>query len=61
VPLTYGPDPKTGFSYSFDCGTRNTHFTDVTVSQRFGKHIHYLWATGVLTGYTRRSTVQSRR
>ena len=52
VPLTYGPDPKTGFSYSCDSGTPNTHFTDVTVSQPFCKHIHYLWATGVLTGCT---------
>ncbi len=52
VPLTYGPDLKTGFSYSCDPGTPNTHFTDVPVSEQFCKHIHYLWATGVLTGCT---------
>ncbi|HEY7112442.1 MAG TPA: hypothetical protein VIA45_05865 [Thermoanaerobaculia bacterium] len=52
VPLTYGPDPKTGFSYSCDSGSPNTHFTDVPASQPFCKHIHYLWATGVLGGCT---------
>jgi hypothetical protein len=52
VPLTYGPDLKTGFSYSCDPSTPNTHFTDVPVSEQFCKHIHYLWATGVLTGCT---------
>src|SRR5580765_2353658 len=29
VPVTYGPDPVTGLSYSCDPNTPNLHFTDV--------------------------------
>ncbi len=32
VPLTYGPDPATGRSYSCDAGSPNLHFTDVPAS-----------------------------
>ncbi len=50
VPLTYGPDPSTGLSYSCAAGSPNLHFTDVPASNPFCKHIHYLWAKGVVTG-----------
>jgi len=50
VPLTYGPDPDTGFSYSCAAGTPNVHFTDVPVSNPFCKHIHFLWAKGIVSG-----------
>jgi hypothetical protein len=50
VPLTYGPDPGTGRSYSCNSGSPSLHFTDVPVSNAFCKHIHYLWARGVVDG-----------
>jgi S-layer family protein len=52
VPLTYGPDPGTGFSYSCDPTSPNIHFSDVPTSNAFCKHIHYLWARGIVTGCT---------
>jgi S-layer family protein len=52
VPLTYGPDPVTGLSYSCDTGSPNTHFTDVPATDQFCKHVHFLWAKGVVTGCT---------
>jgi hypothetical protein len=50
VPNAYGPDPVTGFSYSCDAGSPNLHFTDVSTSDSFCKHTHYLWARGIITG-----------
>ena len=50
VPLTYGPDPVTGLSYSCAVGSPNVHFTDVPVSNAFCKHIHFLWAKGIVGG-----------
>ncbi len=50
VPLSYGPDPVTGFSYSCDPNTPNTHFDDVPVSNAFCKHAHFLWAKGIISG-----------
>ena len=50
VPLTYGPDPITGLSYSCAAGAPNLHFTDVPASNAFCKHIHYLWARGFVSG-----------
>jgi hypothetical protein len=50
VPTTYGPDPVTGFSYSCDLATPNLHFADVPASAPFCRHVHYLWARGVVTG-----------
>ena len=50
VPLTYGPDPVTGLSYSCNVGSPNTFFTDVPASNTFCKHVHYLWAKGFITG-----------
>jgi hypothetical protein len=52
VPLTYGPDPGTGRSYSCSVGSANLHFTDVPVSNAFCRHIHYLWARGIVDGCT---------
>jgi hypothetical protein len=50
VPLTYGPDPVTGLSYSCDPTSPNIHFTDVPASNGFCKHAHFLWAKGIITG-----------
>ncbi|HTO77912.1 MAG TPA: hypothetical protein VMQ61_17710 [Thermoanaerobaculia bacterium] len=50
VPVTYGPDPDTGLSYSCDAGSPNLHFTDVFPSDVYCKHAHYLWARGIITG-----------
>jgi hypothetical protein len=50
VPLTYGPDPATSRSYSCSPGSPNIHFTDVPVSNAFCKHIHFLWAKGIVDG-----------
>ena len=52
VPLTYGPDPNTGLLYSCDAGSPNVHFSDVPVSDPFCKHVHFLWAKGVIAGCT---------
>ena len=50
VPTTYGPDPVTGFSYSCAAGSPNLHFTDISTSDNFCKHAHFLWAKGVISG-----------
>jgi hypothetical protein len=50
VLLTYGPDPVTGLSYSCDPASPNIHFTDVPEADPFCKHVHYLWARGIVGG-----------
>ena len=50
VPLTYGPDPVTGFSYSCDPSSQKLHFTDVSITDSFCKHVHFLWAKGIVSG-----------
>jgi hypothetical protein len=50
VPVTYGPDPETGLSYSCDSGSPNLHFNDVFLSDPYCKHVHFLWAKGVISG-----------
>ncbi len=50
VPETYGPDPVTGFSYSCVPGSPNLHFTDISTSDSFCKHVHYLWARNIVSG-----------
>ena len=50
VPLAYGPDPVTGLSYSCDAGSPNVHFTDVPATDAFCKHVHFLWAKGIVAG-----------
>jgi len=51
VPLTYGPDPGTGRSYSCDPARPNNHFTDVSLSDQFCRHVNYLWARNIEDGY----------
>ena len=48
--MTYGPEPVTGLSYSCDAGSPNVHFTDVPAADTFCKHVHYLWAKGIISG-----------
>ena len=50
IPNTYGPDPATGRSYSCAAGSPNLHFTDVFTTDLFCKHVHYLWARGIIDG-----------
>ena len=50
VPLAYGPDPSTGRSYSCDAGAPSLHFGDISASDPLCKHIHYLWARGIIAG-----------
>jgi hypothetical protein len=50
VPLSYGPDPGTGRSYSCDAGSPDVFFTDITTADSFCKHVHYLWAKGIVSG-----------
>ena len=50
VPETYGPDPVTGLSYSCDAGSPSLLFSDVSTSDPFCKHAHFLWARGVIAG-----------
>ena len=49
VPVSY-TDPTTSRSYSCISGSPNLHFSDVLVSNAFCKHIHYLWAKGIVDG-----------
>ena len=50
IPLTYGPDPVTGFSYSCSAASPTLHFTDVPATDAFCKHVHFLWAKGFIGG-----------
>jgi CSLREA domain-containing protein len=50
IPQTYGPDPVTGLSYSCNTGSPNIHFTDVPATDTFCKHVHFLWAKGIIAG-----------
>jgi hypothetical protein len=50
VPVTYGPDPVTGRTYSCNAGSPNLHFTDVPASALYCKHVHFLWAKGIIDG-----------
>ncbi|HKF44810.1 MAG TPA: S-layer homology domain-containing protein, partial [Thermoanaerobaculia bacterium] len=51
VPVTYGPDPVTGRSYSCNPASPNLFFTDITTSDVFCRHTHYLWAKNVISGF----------
>jgi hypothetical protein len=51
VPGTYGPDPVTGRSYSCSSASPNLHFTDIATSDIFCRHVHYLWARDVISGF----------
>jgi hypothetical protein len=50
VPLSYGPDPVTFLAYSCEPGAPNVHFDDVPATDPFCKHVHYLWAKGIIAG-----------
>jgi cysteine-rich repeat protein len=50
VPMTYGPDPVTGRSYSCNPASPVLNFTDITTADAFCKHVHYLWAKGIVSG-----------
>jgi hypothetical protein len=47
IPKSY-TDPVSGLSYN--CSGANIHFTDVPASNVFCKHVHYLWAKGIVSG-----------
>ena len=49
VPWTYA-DPMTSLSYSCEAASPDLHFTDVLASDPFCRHIHYLWARGIIAG-----------
>ena len=51
IPVVY-TDPGTARSYSCNPGAPSVHFTDVPASNAFCKHIHYLWAKGIVDGCT---------
>jgi len=48
VPLTYGPDSATGRSYSCEAARPSLHFKDVTTSDIFCQHAHFVWAKGAI-------------
>src|SRR5262249_41879483 len=50
VPVSYGPDPSTGRSYNCDPSspTPDVHFNDVPSTDPLCKHVHYLWANGIV-------------
>ncbi len=50
IPVTYGPDPVTGMSYSCNPSSPSGLFFDVPATDVFCKHVHYLRATGVIAG-----------
>ncbi len=47
VPETFS---ESGRSYSCSAASPNIHFTDVPASHPFCKHIHFLWAKGIVSG-----------
>ena len=51
VPMAYGPDPVTGLSYNCDPSSPNIHFSDVSTSDFFCRHVEYLRARGIVNGF----------
>jgi hypothetical protein len=51
VPVTYGPDPSTGRSYNCSPATPSLAFTDISTSDIFCRHVHFLWAKNVISGF----------
>jgi hypothetical protein len=51
VPVTYGPDPVTGRSYSCNAASPNLFFSDIHTSDIFCRHVHFLWAKNVISGF----------
>ena len=50
VPSAYGPDPGSGRSYACDGARPVLHFVDVAASDPLCKHVHDLWARGIIDG-----------
>ncbi|HKF42809.1 MAG TPA: S-layer homology domain-containing protein [Thermoanaerobaculia bacterium] len=50
VAVSYGPDPVTGRSYN--CESSLTYFTDYPQGNPNCRHVHYVWAKGVIEGGT---------
>jgi hypothetical protein len=50
VPVTYGPDPSTGRSYSCNRDNPDSHFEDVGPMSFACPHANYLWARGIIAG-----------
>ncbi|HKF43358.1 MAG TPA: hypothetical protein VKG01_09670, partial [Thermoanaerobaculia bacterium] len=48
VPVSYGPDAVTRRSYSCDAAKPSLHFKDVTTSDIFCQHAHFVWAKGAI-------------
>jgi hypothetical protein len=49
VPSSY-TDPITNLAYSCEPASPTLHFTDVPATHPFCKHIHFLWAKGIVAG-----------
>lgn len=49
VPATY-TDPDTNRSYRCDSASPQLYFADVTATDNYCRHVHYLWARGVVSG-----------
>lgn len=49
VPLSY-TDSVTGRSYNCDPASPSLHFDDVSAADWYCRHVHYLWAKGVIDG-----------
>jgi hypothetical protein len=43
-------DPGTGLAYDCSAGSPSIHFTDVPAADSFCKHVHFLWAKGIISG-----------
>ena len=44
------PNAVTGSSDSCNPASPNLHFSDVGTSDPFCKHVHFLWAKGIIAG-----------
>lgn len=51
VPLAY-TDPSSGREYDCDETSPNLYFSDVTAASPYCRHVHYLWARGMVNGCT---------
>ena len=51
VPV-FSQDPVTGRVYSCDPAQASLHFTDITATDAFCRHVHYLWSKAIVDGCT---------
>ena len=42
--------PRSSAASSCDAGSPSLHFSDVAVADTFCRHVHFLWARGVVSG-----------